>query len=160
MVIEKQIAKYLFKTLKDSWANENVKMTKPFPELKLLNSKSGDWRYVDQYVGGEPYQGFEVIWFKNKPIWSMTYRGLYHGSEPYKKFITFLKAALSAAPKEMPVRGPKKFAQKQFANWSYENSWRGKMNEFKGREEVFFKKKIVFWTDYQGGTVNHEFENL
>ena len=153
MVREKEITEFLFSALSKSYAAEGVDETNPFPKLRLIKTESEDWRYVDQFVGGEPFQGFEIVWFKNVPIWSMTYRGLYVGKELYKVFLKFLKATLRAAPKEMPVRGPKKFQSKDFSGWTYENNWRGKMGEFKGKELIFFEGKQVYWAEYQGGLI-------
>lgn len=160
MISDKQITEFLYKTIKDSWANPNIIEERPFPGLKLIKSKKDELWYIDQYVGGEPFQGFEVIWHKELPVWSMCYRGLYSGKEPYEKFIAFLKAALRDGPEKMPVRGPKEFKSEEFPYWKYKNEWKGKIEEFEGRELIFFKGKEVYWTEYQGGRVNSNFNNL
>ncbi len=160
MVSEKQIADFLFSALSESWAKEDVVETNPFPKLKLIKSESGDWRYVDQYVGGEPFQGFEVVWFKDVPIWSMTYRGRYKGREDYKLFLKFLKTALMQMPKDAPYRGPSIFESAEFAGWKYENKWNGKIKEFNGKEKISVNNKIVYQARYQGGIVNNDFANI
>ncbi len=160
MVNEKEIARFLFEAVQNSWANSNVTEANPFPKLKLIKHESGDWRYVDQYVGGEPFQGFEVVWYKDVPVWAMTYRGYYKGKQDYKLFSQFLKAALRVMPKDAPYRGPKEFESAEFSGWKYENKWKGKIKEFKGEEKIHFNSKIIYKTKYQGGTVNNDFTNL
>ena len=38
--------------------------------------ESGDWKYHDNYFGGEPYGGREVVFFKGEPIYIMVYYGV------------------------------------------------------------------------------------
>jgi hypothetical protein len=37
--------------------------------------ESGDWKFHDNYFGGEPYGGRTIISYKNKPVWIMVYYG-------------------------------------------------------------------------------------
>ena len=59
MVREKEITEFLFSALSKSYAAEGVDETNPFPKLRLIKTESEDWRYVDQFVGGEPFQGLK-----------------------------------------------------------------------------------------------------
>lgn len=36
---------------------------------------NGNWSFHDNYFGGEPYGGREVIFYKKKPYWIMVYFG-------------------------------------------------------------------------------------
>ena len=160
MMREKEIAEFLIAALSNSYANEKVEETNPFPKLKLIKFEDWAWRYVDQYVGGEPFQGIEIVWYKNVPVWSMTYRGYYAGKGDYELFLKFLKAALRAMPRDAPYRGPKVFDSAEFSGWKYENKWNGKIKEFKGKEKILFNNKKVYEAEYQGGVVNNDFANL
>ncbi len=153
MADEKEITEFLLVAKKESYAYENAKEANPFPKLKLIKHESGNWRYVDQYVGGEPFQGLEIVWFKDVPVWAMTYRGDYKGKQDYKLFLQFLKAALRAMPQDAPYRGPKEFESADFPSWKYENKWSGRVKEFKGKEKILFNNKKVYETKYQGGLI-------
>ena len=37
--------------------------------------EDGDWKYHDNYFGGEPFGGREVVFFKEEPVYIMTYYG-------------------------------------------------------------------------------------
>ena len=37
--------------------------------------EEGDYRYHDNYFGGEPFAGRMVIFYKNQPVWIMVYYG-------------------------------------------------------------------------------------
>ncbi len=65
------------------WADENAEKSILRPHLKTIEIKRGRWTYVDQYVGGEPFQGLEIVWFDGLPVWSMSYRG-YWNPKNYK----------------------------------------------------------------------------
>ena len=160
MASETEIASFILKALSESWANPNFKVENPFPKLKLIKFAVGDWLYVDQFVGGEPFQGFEIVFNKGRPVWSMTYRGAYSGKEDYELFENFLRAALRAMPKDAPYRGPNIFESAEFVGWKYANTWKGKIKEFKGKEKIFFNNKNVYEAEYQGGVVNNDFANL
>lgn len=158
---EKQIAEFLLKAIKNSWIYKDVKVTFPLPKMGQMKHKYGNWTIIDQWVGDEPFQGLEVIWYKNKPVWSRTYRGGYTGNKKkYPQFMNFLKAALRKAPKDMPTRGPNNFLSKKFPHWRYKNNWKGSPKEFNGGEKVYFIGKEVYRTKYQGGLVNNDITNI
>ncbi len=137
----------------EGWADENAKESTPRPGLKTIVIRKGNWIYVDQYVGGEPFQGLEIVWFKKLPVWSMSYRGFWNPKD-YKTMLCFVRKALKNHPKNAPWRGPKTFSSKGISGWNYANNWHGNIREFRGLEKIFFKQKEVGWTLYQGGLVN------
>lgn len=148
----KEIAEFLNSI--EGWADENAVESEPMPGLHVITIKKGDFTYLDQYGGGEPFQGLETVWKNGHTEWMMSYRGNYVGKEPYRTFGSFLKAALRSAPNSMPVRGPKRFAQAKFPGWKYSNGWKGTIEEFKGRETLTFKGAKVYYADYYGGLID------
>jgi hypothetical protein len=143
----------------EGWADPNANEETPKPGLKTMTIKKGDWTYVDQYVGGEPFQGIEIAWFDDVPVWSMSYRGHWAPSDDYKAMLTFVKNALERPPYDFPSRGPKEWKTKEMPGWRYENFWDGNIKEFVGMEKIKFRRKEVGWTSYQGGLVNLEHLN-
>src|SRR5262245_17815491 len=77
----------------------------------------GDWKFHDNYFGGEPYGGREVVFFEGRPVWMALYYGHVEGANVDSVY-TFLQRALREAPPEFPVRGPGAIAEGQF---SYRN---------------------------------------
>lgn len=114
--------------------------------------ENGDWKMHDNYFGGEPYGGREVIFHKEKPEWMMVYYGsiLDKNQKPAEVY-EFLKLALTAAPDDMPVRGPDKFLK---GDYLYANIWRGDLANFFGQENIYFKDTKIYSASYVGGVVD------
>lgn len=138
----------------DGWADETAVESAPRPGLHVITIKKGKFTYMDQYGGGEPFQGLETIWRGKRMVWMMSYRGKYTGKAEYSVFITFLKSALRFPPKTMPVRGPNKFTKEKFPGWSYKNECNGSIGEFKGKEEIRLNGIKVYSAEYSGGLID------
>jgi hypothetical protein len=120
---------------------------------KTIAFENGDWKYHDNYFGGEPYGGREVVSFKGKPIWMMLYYG-WVVPDPdldIKKVYGFLQEALRAIPDDNPYRGPRFF---QSGGMTYINSWRGEMDSFSGEEKIYFGGKEIYAATYLGGLID------
>ena len=71
-----KLRKFLIKANKMGYAaGDTVEITKEKDGSKTIAYKDGDWMFRDNYFGGEPYGGREVIFYKDKPIWMMVYYG-------------------------------------------------------------------------------------
>ena len=114
--------------------------------------QKGDWKFHDNYFGGEPFGGREIIFYKNKPFWIMVYYGQISSSnENIKEVYTFLQKALMISPRELPARGPEKFTDN---NFKYTNKWVGDINNFNGEEKIFKEGEQVYSAKYIGGLVD------
>jgi hypothetical protein len=113
--------------------------------------KSSNWKMHDNFFGGEPYGGREVVFHKGKPYWIMVYYGAVKKGAESDEVYKFLQESLRKMPKEAPYRGPKNHKS---GEWKYENKWKGKVINFKGREIILKKEKKVYWAGYMGGLVN------
>lgn len=119
--------------------------------------RQGDWRYRDSFVGYFKSFGREVVWYKDKPVWTQHYGGgmeaeYKENQEFTTKTFKFLKQALSAGEKRsvFQPRGPKEFSK---GDWVYRSGFTGTMAKFSGTEEVLYKNKRVFTHHYFGGAV-------
>ena len=79
-------------------------------------------------------------------------RMIYHGKMLSKnisarKCYNFLKKCMKKLPVDFPVRGPKKFEEKDF---KYENKCQGDLKDFRGKEVIFYKGEKVYGCGYQG----------
>ncbi len=116
-----------------------------------IRFETGDFAFHDNYFGGEPYGGREVVFLNQKPVWMMVYYGFVEPGQVNKQVYTILMAALSQAPAEAPYRGPSHFEQ---GEWRYENSLTGTIERFSGEEKIFQNDVCVYQANYLGGLVD------
>ena len=113
--------------------------------------ESGDWKFHDNYFGGEPYGGRTVISYKNKPIWMMVYYGwLDEKVSDVNEAYSFLRKALRAERGES-FRGPKEFNEGKFR---YTNDWQGDLESYSGKENISMDGDLIYIAMYMGGLVN------
>jgi hypothetical protein len=86
----------------------------------------GEWKFHDNYFGGEPYGGREVVFLGGQPVWMAVYYGQVN-DENVDSVYSFLQRALREAPPDFPVRGPEAFTEGQF---SYRNAYEGDVMRF------------------------------
>jgi hypothetical protein len=110
-----------------------------------------DWVYKDRYYGSEVDTGQELVFYNERLIWSMSYRGGMIDSRKNlsKKCFSFLKKCLRNSPKDFPVRGPSVFEEN---NFRYENSWEGDLEDFVGEEKIFLRGEQIYFRNYLGGS--------
>lgn len=114
--------------------------------------EQGDWRYHDNYFGGEPYGGREVVFFKGKPVYIMTYYGNVDESiSDFNKVYGILMNALKLIPEDKPYRGPKEYDEDKL---SYKNSFIGEVDDFSGEEIIEEDGNVIYRAKYMGGLVD------
>jgi hypothetical protein len=148
------LKKFLIGTKKAGYGAGNPKTwIKEKDDSTTISFKSGDLRMHDNYFGGEPYGGRDVVFYKEKPVWMMVYYGLVIPSEKdLEKIYDFLKMALRQQPEDLPLRGPKLFKNGEF---TYKNMVKGNLEDYIG-EEVIFKNGVqIYKANYAGGLVDH-----
>lgn len=116
-----------------------------------IEFKKGLYAYHDNYFGGEPYGGREVVFLNNKPIWIMVYYGFVHANVQGKEVYPFLIESLSNATLEMPYRGPASF---ESTTWRYENKLVDDVDKFSGTEKIYKNDICVYEASYLGGFVD------
>ncbi len=113
----------------------------------------GDWQYHDSYAGRKWPPGKEVIFFRNVPVWCMSYQGKVSDHLDEKKVDSvylFLKKALRNAQETVPFRGPGKFLE---GDYEYSFEFNGDYSYFVGRESVKQKGVEVFFQDVMGSLI-------
>ena len=123
------------------------------PKHKDYDFIDCDWRYHDSYAGWLMAPGKEVVFYKNKPIWCMSYQGkVVEGlsGRLIKEIYTFLKKALMNFNDNIPFRGPSEFREGDF---EYLFSFKGNYIYFTGRESVKYKGKEVFFQYVMGSLI-------
>ncbi len=103
-------------------------------------------------MGGEPYGGRAIVFWKGRPVWIAVYYGrIADPAVPVQPIYTFLQQALLLAPVACPFRGPAEFADAAF---TYRNTWRGDVEAFAGEEAVYQEGERVYTGSYAGGLVD------
>jgi hypothetical protein len=56
-------------------AGSSTVQTREADHSTTIVIKQGDWSFHDNYFGGEPYGGREVVFFQERPVWMAVYYG-------------------------------------------------------------------------------------
>lgn len=118
---------------------------------KKFEYQKGNFYYRDVYYGFNPFIGEEVVFYRRELVWAMNYYGRVI-AEPVsaREIYFFLKKALKKIAENKPFRGPDKFI---YSNFKYANNVVGNIEEFIGREKIYYRKKLVYLLRYHGGIV-------
>jgi hypothetical protein len=131
-------------------AGQSAVRTREADHSTTIVLEHGEWRFHDNYFGGEPYGGREVVFLRGRPIWMAVYYGQVDGPNVDAVY-AFLQQALREAPIEFPVRGPGSFAE---GTLSYQNDYQGSVASFSGEETIREDGRLVYTARYAGGMVD------
>jgi hypothetical protein len=147
----KGLKRFLVEAKKNTYASgdENIKKIESDNSTTIVY-KSGEYKYHDNYFGGEPFGGREVVFKNGKEIYMMVYYGyVKKGVENINEIYNFLMYALKNIPEDYPYRGPEKIVGDKYV---YENSWNGEIDNFYGNERITdFDGNIIYEDRYIGG---------
>lgn len=153
MFNKKDLCKFLVEAKKSTYAawNSATKIINDDKSTTIV-FESDNWKYHDNYFWGEPYGGREVVFFKDAPVYIMTYYGNVNSSvSDINVVYGVLMDALKLIPEDKPYRGPEKFNK---GNLSYKNSFTGEIDNFFGEESIFENGKEIYNAKYIWGFVD------
>lgn len=155
MINQKELREFLVKAKKATYASgDNAKSIVEADKSTSLFFEDGELKYHDNYFGGEPFGGREVVFLADKPVYIMVYYGRVSENVPEINVVyKFLQKALSLISDDYPYRGPKEYSED---NLVYTNQYDGDIDNFSGEEVITMDGKEVFRTKYIGGVVNRE----
>jgi len=107
------------------------------------------FRSHDNFFGGEPYGGRQVIFYEDEPCWIMVYYGAVIPGHDLEEVYGYLKKVLSLAPKSL--RGPQSHTEGEF---SYKNIATGNDEEFDIHETITKHGKLIYEARFMGGLVD------
>lgn len=151
---EQGLRQYLLKVAKHGYADkENERKWAKQPDSSTtIRHADGPWSMDDNFFGGEPYGGREVVFFEGRPAWMMVYYGIVAPSVAnVREVYSCLQDALADPDEELPVRGPRTFEQ---GSMRYEASWDGELGGFSGRERIFDGSQEIYTVSFVGGLVD------
>lgn len=131
--------------------NESIK-NKDRDGSTSLMFEAGDFAYHDNYFGGEPYGGREIVFYKGEPVYIMVYYGSVDKNiSNIGDVYGVLQKALLLIPEDHPYRGPVEFVN---GGYKYTNEYVGEVNSFSGKEFIEHEGKIVYEAKYIGGLID------
>jgi hypothetical protein len=149
------LVNFIVEAKKSSYATQGdtQSVTPLLPGTKQLEYRFGDYFYRDIYAGMLNFVGQEIVYFKEKPLWSMSYAaGLLPAADKSEvmNIYSVLREALRLVCAESPFRGPKNYSN---ADYSYINVIKGTLNQFNGHELICHNQVNVYELFYSGGMV-------
>jgi hypothetical protein len=151
-----ELNRFMGRASKATYASGGGKV-KPWREgFNELEYKDGDWYYRDSYAGFLRSWGQEVIWYKDKPVWTCSYGGGMTDENMDVEFanetFSFLKKVFMAGDKEnmFQPRGPEDYQDNE---WKYHSELNGDISKFSGNEFITKKDQVVFTHNFVGGLV-------
>lgn len=146
------LKQFLIESNKAGYAGGNQKQWKKESDSSLtITFEKGLWRSSDNFFGGEPYGGRNIVFYKNRPCWIMVYYGWVAKTEDANNVFSFLRGALSRMPDEHPFRGPEKHQNNEYI---YTNAWNGDVARFTGEEQIHKDQVLIYEAQYNGGLVD------
>lgn len=146
-MINNRIIQFLLEAKRATHAVKGPEKISDKPSFHDLEYARDEFKYNDNYLGGEKFAGEEVLWEYNKPIWSMNYVGRVI-AEGFN--LNFLKEALVNGTVDMPYRGPSYYEN---ASYLYKCIVDGDLQWFNGYEEIFCKGIKVYECMFHGGSI-------
>lgn len=152
----KSLKTFLIKAKKNTYSSQgdNASVKPLLIGTKQLEYKDGNYFYRDIYAGMSYFVGQEIVYFKNNPIWSMSYSGGVEENiteeSTMMQIYQFLQIVLGKVSKEDIFRGPNKVLDDDKV---YINEYSGTINSFSGSEYITFDEKRVYHLYYSGGII-------
>jgi len=147
-----KLAEFLVKAKRATYAAGVVaeKVVEP-DQSTSLRFVEGDFCYHDNYFGGEPFGGREVVFFDNQPVFMMVYYGrVDEVIDDFGPIYQVLMGALKKIPVSHPFRGPNSF---ETDDYLYENKYDGELENFSGEEKISYDGRVVYRAKYAGGLI-------
>jgi len=149
----KELCQFLVTAKKQTYAaGDQAQKTVEKDKSTTMVFEQGDWKYHDNYFGGEPFGGREVVFFQGQPVYIMIYYGWVEESvTDFNQVYSVLQKALSQIPEDKPFRGPELMTDGDF---SYRNTFTGEVDNFSGQEMITRDGRVIYTTKYIGGLVD------
>jgi hypothetical protein len=151
---DQELRRYLLAAAKHGYAdkaNERTWTKQPDHSTTIQHAES-PWSLHDNFFGGEPYGGREVVFYEDKPAWMMVYYGAVSPSvADVRGVYSCLQDALAQPDDQMPVRGPRSLEQ---GSRRYVATWEGNLGGFRGSERILEGNDEIYSATFVGGWVD------
>ena len=133
------------------FSDTNEEPNKQKDESVTRTYSKDNWLFHDNYFGGEPYGGREVVFYKDKPVWMMVYYGWVVDGVDTDRVYPILGKALSNSTTDKPFRGPDEYID---GTTIYANDIEGDVENFRGEERIYNGEELLYIARYMGGLVD------
>ncbi len=147
---ENDLETFLLKVRTKTYAAGTGKTDPLLPGSVQYEHVDGDYSYRDiYYLGNDIFPGLETVFYKGKPIWSMSYYGNFSGMTE-EQADTMLRKALVDVWETTRIY---KHIEKDYGDFRYVCAGKGSIDEVSGTEEIFVGDKRVYFFYYAGGFI-------
>ncbi|MBN1976870.1 MAG: hypothetical protein JW918_05665 [Anaerolineae bacterium] len=147
-----QLGKFIVKAKAATYVGSGAKSPSCRPGSHDLQSRDGDFAYLDSYFGGADFIGQEVVYCKGEPVWAMNYCGrilkpeMVAAAEAGK----IIKQSLSAMYREGRFLGGFEY---DTGDGVYTDTSEGDVTAFTGKEWITREGVRVYELVYHGGLI-------
>lgn len=155
--LEGKIRAFLYEAHREGgYGQEDAKIKKKKDGSETIVYRRGPWKLHDNFFGGEPYGGREVVSFNGRPVFIMSYYGAV-SEEPkgVKDIYSALRRALRNVDPKEPFRGAdrQRFRMNGRDYW-YTTNFRGNVRRLHGGEVLWQDHDVVYQAWFLGGLVD------
>lgn len=145
---KKLLEEFLLKARTKTYAGDSGGVRAALDGSKQLEYKDGDWLYRDiYYLGNGVFPGLETVYFRNKPVWSMSYFGNFRDMTEEQADSMLRHALLD----NWEVTRTYRALEKDYGEFKYVCRGQGTIDELSGEEEIYIGKKRAYFFYYAGG---------
>jgi hypothetical protein len=149
---KEELSSFLFEAAQNTWiVGQSSKEERN--HSTTYSYEAGDWRFEDNFFGDAPAGGREVIFYKNKPVWIMSYYGKVYRKERTGEVFDVLRNAVKegfSSEDDSCVRGPDSYTD---GDYKYVNYTNGAIEMFSGEEMIFKDGEELYTAIYSGGFI-------
>lgn len=146
MGVDKQkLTNFILKARTKTYAG-NQGEVKPLMEgSKQFEYSSNDWLYRDLYnQGNGKFVGLETVYFRNSPVWTMSYYGNFEKMTEQEADGILRKSLIDNKEKVRLWNN----VTYEIDNFTYKNEGNGNIDEFEGSEEISKRGEKVYYFYY------------
>lgn len=150
LVDKKKLEAFLIKARTKTYAGGGGKVIPAFIGSYQLEHKEEDWLYRDVYnLGNAIFAGLETVYFKDKPVWTMSYYGDFKALTE-EEADKVLRGALIENKDRVRLWHEVNWEKDKF---TYSCAGYGNIDELGGEEEITKSGEKVYYFYYAGGFI-------
>ena len=147
---KEELEQFLLKVRTKTYAAGTSKSKPSLPGSVQYDYNEYDYSYRDiYYLGNGIFPGIETVFYKDKPVWSMSYYGNFSGMTE-EQADTMLRKALMDTWETTRIYNR---VEKNYGDFRYICDGQGTIDELTGTEEIYVGEKKVYFFYYAGGFI-------
>ena len=147
------LEKFLLKARTKTYAAARGKSEPLLPNSVQYEYSDGDFSYRDvYYIGNGIFPGLETVFYKEKPVWSMSYFGDF-SKMTEEQADNMLRKALIDLWETTRIY---KQVDKDYGDFTYSCAGSGSIDELNGTEEIYVGEEKVYFFYYAGGFIGQQ----